>query len=496
MRHASSSITAALPVAFLAAHAATLALPHDWSRPASFAWLIAAPTAAGLACIYRGARQGLEGWLPLGAAMLCWAGGMAMTMIDTLFLAITGEERLSMLLYVLYGVPLIFALASPEDEKWQVRLVDALLATALGYLFFEYVNHLSTLSGRLAPLQRMFDIENGYIAAIAVMRFVARPRLRHSFFRTTMCYALAYLVCAAYINHFQAASDYGRWPDLIIDLPFLLLLWLALVPPTREARRPVVAPRALARVVRAGSPLAIPVTLLTVSVLLVYHDPGMAITGCVAASLGYGLRTVLVQLRNFEEQDKLTRLSHIDALTGIANRRRFDDVLSREWTRRDEVLGRLGLLMIDIDHFKRLNDRFGHSVGDDCLRRVALALTECARGDTDLVARHGGEEFAAILTDIDPHDAAIVAERMRALVESLAVPSGDAGGIVTISIGLTCAHPLDQDINIFVGQADAALYDAKRNGRNQVMHHAAPHLRIVAPALQSAAAGRPDRTAG
>jgi diguanylate cyclase (GGDEF)-like protein len=492
MRHASSIVIAAFPILFLAAHAGTLALAReDQAMAASFAWLIAAPVAAGLACLYRGWREGFEGWLPLGAAMLCWAGGMTTTMVATLFFAITSEDRLSMLLYVLYGVPLIFALASPEDEKWHVRLVDALLACALGYLFYHYVNHLSTASGtqpgKLDALKLMFDIENGYIALFAMMRFVARPGPRYGFFRATLAYAVAYLLCAGYINHFEAASDYGHWADLVIDLPFTLLAGCALAAGIGRATRPATRPLAFTRVVRAGSPLAIPVSLLTVSVLLVAHDPKMAITGCVAASLGYGLRTVLVQLRNFEEQDKLTRLSHLDALTGIPNRRRFDEVLQREWQRRDRMAGHLALLMIDIDHFKQLNDRFGHSIGDDRLRAVALALAECARREGDLIARHGGEEFAAVLTDIAPQDAAVVAERMRASVEALALPleapgsasPSDGSVRVTVSIGIACAQPLDADLEAFVAHADAALYDAKRGGRNRIVHHATPLLRVV-----------------
>jgi diguanylate cyclase (GGDEF)-like protein len=231
--------------------------------------------------------------------------------------------------------------------------------------------------------------------------------------------------------------------------------------------------------VRAGGPLLIPVTLLTVSVLLVTYDPIIAISGCVGASLGYGLRTMLVQLRNFEEQDELARLSHVDALTGIANRRRFDEVLAREWARRREGPEPLALLMIDIDHFKQLNDQFGHAVGDQHLRTVAAVLSGCARRDSDLVARYGGEEFAAILTGIDPQDAGLIAERMRASVEALGLPSGTGVGVVTISIGLACAQALDTGMDVFVSAADTALYDAKRSGRNRVARRSVMRLRAV-----------------
>lgn len=485
MRHTSSTVTAALPILFLVAHAGTVAAARDRSMEVSFAWLILAPVAAGATCLYRGWKQGIEGWLPLGAAMLCWAGGMATTMVATLLLDITSEDRLSMLLYVLYGVPLIFALASPEDERWPVRLLDAAMAAALGYLFYEYVNHLSTASGtqgkNLAALKLMFDIENGYIAVLACLRFFASSGGRQGFFRAAMGYALAYLASAAYINHFQADTQYGHWPDLVIDLPFLLLIWLALTLRSVQVGGAAGRLRPFARVVRAGSPLAIPLTLLTVSVLLASFDTRMAIAGCIAACIGYGLRTILMQLRSFAEHDELQQLSHVDALTGIPNRRRFDEVLEREWAHREDTPGRLALLMIDIDHFKQLNDRYGHSVGDERLRSVALALAECVRRETDLIVRHGGEEFAAILTDVDPQGAAAIAERMRASVEALALPSGRGADVVTVSIGVACAHVVDGDLRDFAALADAALYDAKRSGRNRV-HTAPPRLRVVDPA--------------
>lgn len=482
MRHTSSRLTAAIPILFLAAHAGSVAMAGGRRMEVSFAWLILVPVAVAGTCFYRAVKQGPEGWLPMGAAMLCWGAGMAATMVATLFFEITSEVRLSMLLYVLYGVPLIFALASPEAERWPVRLLDAAMAAVLGYLFYEYVNHLSTASGtqdkNLAALKLMFDIENGYIAVLACLRFFADNGRRRGFFRAAMGYALAYTVCAAYINHFEADTQYGHWPDLVICLPFLLLLWLVLTGGSTQAAGTAPRLRTFARVVRAGSPLAIPLTLLTVSVLLASFDTRMAIGGCITACIGYGLRTVMMQLQNFAERDELKLMSHVDALTGIPNRRRFDEVLEREWARRLEAPGRLALLMIDIDHFKELNDRFGHSIGDERLCSVALALAECVRRETDLIARHGGEEFAAILTDVDPQGAAAIAERMRTSVEALALPSGMEGSVVTVSIGVACAHAIEGDLRDFAALADVALYDAKRNGRNQVVQ-SAPCLRLV-----------------
>jgi len=481
MWRVSKFVIAGFPVLFLTGHALALLIDGEGEAKVSFAWLIAAPLTACLACLHRCRRDGMEGWLPVAASMLLWAGGMTAATFSSLILASTGEDRLSMLLYVLYGVPLIFALVSPETDRWQVRLVDAVLAAALGYLFYVNVFRLSSAFGtqaeNVSALTLMFDIENAYIALFAVLQFAFRSDARAPFFRATTAYAIAYMLTAAYINHFEQAIDYGFWPDLLIDLPFLIIAWFAMRPWRPHSTVIPAKPHPFARVLRAGSPLLIPVTLLTVSVLLVSYDPQIAVAGCVAASLGYGVRTVLTQLHNLEEQDQLALLTHLDALTGIPNRRCFDEVLLREWSRRDRSAGQLVLLMIDVDHFKLLNDHYGHSVGDERLRTIAAALAGCARRETDLVARYGGEEFGAILTSTDIENAALVAERMRAAVEAQALPSPAAGGVVTVSIGLAGVDGMEGDVQAFVRLADAALYDAKRKGRNQVARRTSTGLR-------------------
>lgn len=478
MRHGSRIFTAALPLVFLAGHAGTLALVRNISMLTSFAWLAAAPLLAGLACLHRGRRDGYEGWLPLGLAMLCWAGGMIATMAGTLLLDAAEENQFNMLLFVLYGVPIIFALASPEDDKWPVRLIDAALAVAMGCLYYVHVDYLTSVASSpaetQASLQLMFDIENLYVALFAALRFFASTVRRAVFFRATMHYAIVYLLCAGYINHFEPNTPFGNWADLIIDLPFVLLAWHALAARDRQDIG-IWGGRTFARIVRAGSALLIPTSLLTVSVLLVSYTPRIAIAGCVAAAIGYGVRATLVQLRNFDEQDLLARLSHVDALTGIANRRRFDEALAYEWGRRRQVTGQLALLMIDIDHFKALNDRFGHAVGDERLCSVARVLANCARRDGDLVARYGGEEFAAILPGMEPHEAIAVAERMRSSIEELGLVGGGSG-VVTVSIGLACAQVLDADEHALIAAADHALYEAKREGRNRVAHRTTIHL--------------------
>lgn len=178
------------------------------------------------------------------------------------------------------------------------------------------------------------------------------------------------------------------------------------------------------------------------------------------------LRAEAAQLR----ADHMARVSQTDALTGLANRRAFDEALQNAWFEAPTRPGATALLMLDVDHFKRYNDRFGHPAGDDCLRRVAAAMARATRA-SDLIARVGGEEFAVLLREADEVQVRAQAERLRLAVEALAIPHDGRGRqhTVTISVGaalLPAARWLQPAGLAEV--ADAALYEAKRAGRNRV----------------------------
>jgi len=169
--------------------------------------------------------------------------------------------------------------------------------------------------------------------------------------------------------------------------------------------------------------------------------------------------------------ETLHRISTQDGLTGVANRRHFDETLAQEWRRAARSRSPLSLLMLDIDYFKAFNDAAGHQAGDDCLRRVAQALLENLHRAADMVSRYGGEEFAILLPETDGDNARGVAETIRERIESLAIQHPNAPlGHVTVSIGLASAIPPRDGTNAgeFIRCADAALYDAKRAGRNRV----------------------------
>ncbi len=170
--------------------------------------------------------------------------------------------------------------------------------------------------------------------------------------------------------------------------------------------------------------------------------------------------------------EMLHRISATDALTGIANRRSFDQKLDEEWQRAQRQRTPLSAVMIDIDNFKSFNDSFGHQRGDECLRQVADVLRRGAARSGDLVARYGGEEFVVLLPDTDAAGALQVAERLRHGVESLASPHDpeNAGQIITISAGVGTLLPgIDGSRDEIIKRADRCLYEAKRAGRNRVM---------------------------
>ncbi len=180
---------------------------------------------------------------------------------------------------------------------------------------------------------------------------------------------------------------------------------------------------------------------------------------------------VVLSSRLDEANRELQRLSAVDGLTGIANRRSFDETLLREWRRckRGEVS--LALLVCDVDYFKQYNDAYGHQMGDDCLRKVAQSLAGHARRPADLMARYGGEEFAAILPETDVGGAVLLAEAMRKAVEGLSVAHCDShiSPFVTVSIGVSTMGPGGAGSpEALLRAADMALYTAKRTGRNRV----------------------------
>ncbi len=174
----------------------------------------------------------------------------------------------------------------------------------------------------------------------------------------------------------------------------------------------------------------------------------------------------------------LEQLASIDPLSGLANRRGFDARLAAVWQRAGKLSRPVGLLMIDVDHFKLFNDRYGHVEGDVCLRRVGKLLMDATGSVDDMPARYGGEEFALLLPGVSADKALDAAERLRRAVEELCIAHADSPlGQVTVSVGVAALTPqLGEEAEQLVEAADAGLYAAKRRGRNAVVTHGAVRL--------------------
>lgn len=191
---------------------------------------------------------------------------------------------------------------------------------------------------------------------------------------------------------------------------------------------------------------------------------------------------VRTQLRLKAMADALRRAALVDGLTGVANRRRFDEQLQSECERAMRDDEPLSLLMIDVDHFKRYNDRYGHPAGDLCLQQVATAVQGLVRRPADHVARYGGEEFAMLLPQTDLTGATHLAERVVAAVEALCIPheGSPPRRVVTVSVGVASArrtpdaHHTALSAEALIGAADQALYAAKAAGRCQCQTYRPP----------------------
>ena len=192
------------------------------------------------------------------------------------------------------------------------------------------------------------------------------------------------------------------------------------------------------------------------------------------ARMGVGARILELETRLSESLEREEALATRDSLTGLPNRRALYDRARAELNRAEREKRSVGVIMLDIDHFKLINDRFGHAAGDEALRRVAEVLQKSKR-DYDYTGRWGGDEFLTILPGTSMLQAGLVAERIRASIDMVRLEVGGADTVeLRSSLGVACASPATSPIGIddLLNQADGALYRAKADGRNRVCLHA------------------------
>lgn len=477
-----------LPIAFLLLQLGVFAFfTPAVTAPAAYILMVAAPLLAAAATFWRGHSHATPirfGWYALSLSLTIWAGGAYGNLWQEMILHHQNEMyRASMLAFSLAVVPTTFLLAS--DWRLQgrqlLRAVDALVALALGCAYFEYT--WSMIQSRAAPTEAgvghlvwLLDFQNLYLALAAMVRwYVVEDRDERDLFRALAVHLSVYFVIVFVNDHYFAGNPaFGPQYGAVITIAFAVLCGFALRAPSAEPvhlRNPN-----LVRMVRTGSPILLALALLTASLLLIRVQYLWGCAGILIAMLGIGVRTTLIQVHHIVHREALRReasalqtIAWTDALTGVPNRHFFTEALTRAW-REERRPAPQAILMIDIDHFKLLNDRYGHLVGDGCLREVARVLQRGLVRQDDVLARYGGEEFIVLLRDCTTTGAQAVAERLRSAVQHLRLDNPSCPELaVTISIGVASGALTDGGAAAqMVEAADRALYQAKISGRNRV----------------------------
>ena len=477
-------------VALLSVHAALMATFKSHSSAISYAFYVLWPVAALCVCSRRamvssaGVRRN---WILLSVALLIWVVATLMAVrAEFLEHASPAAAQIDDLLYFFYGVPVLLAIASPDDKQSIPMLfwLDGLQAVLVGCLAYTALFGVLPFSG--VPLQPLsvqklvfiYDVEDYSLAILATARLLisARRSAEQRFFTILVGYVWAYAIAATIYNHIEAVADDAGIFDVLVDVPFVLLilatlLWPVLTAPSAHSKHR----RLLASFVDNARPVLLGLSVVVLGAWIARLHLEAAMGTVFAAFVIYGIRSAVLQNRFFQTEaaleqarDRLEQLALQDGLTGIANRRCFDQRLSQEWGRARRNGADLSLLLIDIDHFKKLNDTYGHLAGDESLVQVARTLQSILNRPGDLLARYGGEEFAALLPETGDSGAINVAERLQIALRHTPPPAC-VERQVTISIGGTtwCA-PQRSTVEQILETADRALYLAKQNGRDRV----------------------------
>ena len=391
--------------------------------------------------------------------------------------------------YFFSGVPFLLAVSSPDDTRlfslffW----LDVVQAAAVGWLSYLAVfgilpfSRATALPITVEKLIWLFAMEAFALAILGVLRWATSPAgtRERRFYETLAIYLIAMAICQTIYNHLVIEyNDAGVW-DVLTDIPFGIFAFAAALPWMEEAdkeKRPMRRPAMV--MVDHARPVLLGLALVALSTMVIRQHFQLGTSFIAATFLVYGIRSAVLQSRFVKAQtelekarDRLEDLAMLDGLTGVGNRRCFDQRVAAEWRRALRTRQPLSLLLIDIDHFKKLNDTYGHLVGDECLIDVAHTLAGELNRPADLLARYGGEEFVALLPDTDESGARSIAVRMqRTLREKKPHPALNSA--VTVSIGGTTWGDAEGTAEQLVEAADRALYRAKQNGRNRIEYQA------------------------
>jgi diguanylate cyclase (GGDEF)-like protein len=410
----------------------------------------------------------------------CWIAGMAYAIARSG----TNENLISTyVLFVSYGAPLLYAAVTTPDEpsSHARRLVDGVLLILLLVLCYLGVRDLTDADGVLKPEDMgwvvvAFDIENFFLFGTFLVRYLtATEESDHRFFGIGAMFLALYAIFAGIHNHGELYPDalaLQRMADIVPTVSFMGLICLLHANAMPRPFKPI--QHQWARLLSVSLAPGLLLAAIFALSLGITERQGMFGRSVLAmAMLAYVVRVTQTQFwfartrdRLAEALSKVERVSLLDELTGIPNRRAFDQALE-ERTKEAVREGRpLSVLMIDIDHFKTFNDTLGHPEGDVALRSVARLLAGTLRRPADFIARYGGEEFVVVLPGTDQEGAQVVARRMnRAVYDAKLEHINGVDSRVTVSIGVATRAP--EQVHSVVMYADRALYSAKHAGRNR-----------------------------
>ncbi|WP_047495758.1 diguanylate cyclase [Terriglobus sp. TAA 43] len=480
----------AFALGFLVIHGVSLALFPAQRTVISHVFSIVVVAIALIFCIARTRSATPDTrlyWQLFSAAIFLWECGSARAAWEEVVLhSDISQASYADLPYFLYGVPIVLAISIPERKErvplfvW-LDTVQISVAATLTYLLI-----FTTFPFWGKPVHPISDsvlafayaTENVVLALAAALRLISISKEdMRGFFRTLNIFLWTYGFFAILYNQLdlilQGVMDYVA---LLSDVPFLVLILVLTVQQPAAKERASDDQQPLGQFIRHASPVFFTLILIALGLAVIRTHFYIGSGAIVLAALIYGTRVTVLQLRYMHSQrnlqearDQLETLSLTDALTGLANRRSLDLSLDHEWRKNNEAHTSFSLLMIDIDHFKLLNDHYGHAHGDECLRLISASLQRSLRQATDIAARLGGEEFTVLLPETNAESAWQTAERIRTNVEALKLPHTQTElGYITISIGVATHE--GQHIGApsdLLRAADNALYRAKHAGRNR-----------------------------
>ena len=455
---------------------------------------------AAAGCVRCASTQNAETralWILVASGFFLSIAGQIETAYESLIPNMPLTATMADFFSLIYGIPILLAISFTDDDA-DLRVLfwldgaQAILAAVLIYFqlfsILPSTGHLTAIS--TTSLMYVYNAENLTLAGAVTLRLLGNPApAKRRFYIALSIYLWSYAVVALIVGYFELERNIAPGlQDVFWGLPCLLLLAVLSsrpgdLPAGNETNRD--SNLSIALLLDNLSPVLFTLVIVIMGARIAPVYPRIGFASIAMAVVLYGLRAALLQSKYLRSQhdlarsgralvtaiDRLRDLSIRDGLTGIYNRRHFDEVLLAEWKRSIRTQKPLSLLLIDVDCFKELNDRYGHPEGDECLKKIAEQLSKILRRSSDILARYGGEEFAAILPATTKENAQLIADAMRISVEDLKIANegSKTADVVTVSIGgcsenAMLSHPAEELLNA----ADAALYRAKKQGRNRV----------------------------